>query len=84
MGTRKTIVSVADTGDRLETLEALRHKIAWTIHKSTSGRDIAALSKQLREVMDEIEELRAPAAAEDPEKVTNVLELIRKKHGREA
>lgn len=79
MGTRKTIVSVADGGDRLETLQALRHKLAWTIHKSTSGRDIAALSKQLREVMDEIESMSAPQEIEDPKNVT-VLELIRKKH----
>lgn len=60
-------------------MQALRHKLAWMIHKSTSGRDLAALSKQLREVMDEIETLSAPQEAEDPEKVT-VLELIRKKH----
>lgn len=79
LSNRKTIVSVADGGDRLETLQALRHKLALTIHKSTSGRDIAALSKQLREVMDEIESMRASQEAEDPEKVT-VLDLVRKKH----
>ena len=83
MGTRKTIVATADTGDRLETLKALRHKIARAIQNSSSGRDIAALSRQLREVMDEIESAQPAAPAEEAENVT-VLELVRKKHVKEA
>lgn len=77
MGTRKTIVSVADGGDRLETLKALRHELAMAIQQSSSGRDIAALSRQLREVMDEIETISAPEETADN---VTVLAMVRKKH----
>ena len=53
------IEQIASTGDNLETLEALRQKIARTLDESNSGRDIAALSRQLVGVMHQIEELKA-------------------------
>lgn len=51
--------SIADAGNELNTLIALRHKLAVTIDNSTSGRDIAALSKQLRDCITRISELQA-------------------------
>lgn len=55
-----TLLSSARRGDRLATLTALRDTIARTIQNCDSGRDIAALSKRLMEVMDEIEQLKPP------------------------
>lgn len=51
------LVKSAQSGDRRATLEALRDKLAAAIANSESGRDVAALSKRLMEVMDEIERL---------------------------
>lgn len=67
---------VAESGNNLDTYKALRQKIARTIDESKSGRDIAALSKQLQIVIAKIEELEA-----EPEKRTEtVLDMVRKKH----
>ena len=52
--------------DRRATLVALRDTIATTIDKSESGRDIAALSKRLMEVMAEIESLPDESADKTP------------------
>lgn len=49
--------SIVSKGDELETLKALRDKLAVIIDKSTSGRDIAAMTRQLREILTRIEEL---------------------------
>lgn len=54
------IVSAAATGDRRATLVALRDAIARTIQKCESGRDMAALSKRLIEVMDELDAIGDP------------------------
>lgn len=51
------LVESAQSGDRRKTLEALRDKIATSIADCMSGRDVAALSKRLMEVMDEIDKL---------------------------
>lgn len=47
----------AASGDRRDTLTALRDSIARAIEGTDSGRDIAALSKRLMEVMAEIDAL---------------------------
>ena len=47
----------ASSGDRRNTLVALRDSIARTIEGTESGRDVAALSKRLMEVMAEIDAL---------------------------
>lgn len=51
------LVKSAQSGDRRKTLEALRDKLATAIANCESGRDVAALSKRLMEVMDEIDRL---------------------------
>ncbi len=56
---RVTIANIAKNGSDLETLKALRQKIAETLDKSESGRDIAALSRQLQNVLEEIRDLEA-------------------------
>ena len=59
------IASIVEKGDTLATLKALRHKLAETIDSSNSGRDIAALARQLQIVTGQISELEAQQA-DDP------------------
>lgn len=49
------ILEAAQSGDRKATLIALRDSIAETIREKPSGRDLAALSRRLLEVMAEID-----------------------------
>ena len=56
------LVKAAQSGSRRDTLEALRDKIAATIRDCDSGRDVAALSKRLMEVMGELDALPKPKA----------------------
>lgn len=55
------LVSAAKSGNRRETLEALRDKIAASIQDCESGRDVAALSKRLMEVMGELDDMPKPS-----------------------
>jgi len=55
-----SLLKAAQSGDKRQTLIALRDKIAETIENCDSGRDIAANSKRLMEVMAELEELPDP------------------------
>ena len=54
------LVNAARSGSKRDTLEALRDKIAASIQDCESGRDVAALSKRLMEVMNEIDALPKP------------------------
>ena len=54
------LVKAAKSGSKRETLEALRDKLACSIQECESGRDVAALSKRLMEVMNEIDTLPKP------------------------
>lgn len=54
------LLEAAKSGNKRETLLALRDKIAATIENCESGRDMAANSKRLMEVMAEIEALPDP------------------------
>lgn len=56
------LLKAAKSGSRRDTLEALRDKIAGSIQDCESGRDVAALSKRLMEVMDELDSLPKPKA----------------------
>ena len=59
------LVSAARSGNRRETLEALRDKIAASIQDCESGRDVAALSKRLMEVMGELDDLPKPSEEDE-------------------
>ena len=61
----QSIEDVTAAGTELEALEALRQKVARTIDASSSGRDIAALSRQLVGIMTRIAEIKAENE-EDP------------------
>lgn len=54
------------SNDRRSALVALRDSIAAAIDGTDSGRDIAALSKRLMEVMAEIDALPDESAGDDP------------------
>ena len=70
-----TFAEAVRSNDRRDALVALRDKIAATIDGTDSGRDIAALSKRLMEVMREIDALPDPEAEADP------VEAARRKRG---
>ena len=55
----KTLTEAAKSGNKLDTLVALRDSIAANVEHCESGRDLAALSKRLMEVMNEIEQIQA-------------------------
>ena len=55
--TKKTQLDHLKASDRREVLTALRDKVAETIDKSDSGRDIAALSRRMIEIIDELDKL---------------------------
>ena len=55
---KKDIVRAARSGDRLETLMALRDLLAERLKTSKSSRDIASMSRRLLQCIDEIEELQ--------------------------
>lgn len=71
--------TIAKKGDSLETLKALRDKIANTLDNTKSGRDIASLSRQLQLVLAQIEEIEAEKKAEEGD---TVLDLILAKHNK--
>lgn len=54
------LIEAAKSGDKRATLIALRDKLAETIEKCDSGRDMAANTKRLMEVMAELETMPDP------------------------
>lgn len=68
-----TLSEAAAGNNRRDTLIALRDKLARTIDECESGRDIAALSKRLMEVMGELD------ALPDPNKAANPVQSARRK-----
>ena len=62
-------MEAAKSGDRRRTLEALRDKLAASIQDCESGRDVAALSKRLMEVMGELDALPQPSAEDELEEL---------------
>ena len=73
------IEQISEQGNDLETLKALRRKIARTLDETTSGRDIAALSRQLQIVLQQINELEA--AQEIDADTAEIDEMIRGRQG---
>lgn len=69
------LVDAAKSGDKRATLIALRDKLAETIENCESGRDMAANSKRLMEVMAEIDAIPDPAAIKESKH-----DRLKKKH----
>lgn len=53
-----SILDAAKTENRLDTLIALRDRLAERLDRCNSDRDLAAMSRQLVQVLAEIEEIR--------------------------
>ena len=61
-----TLSEAVAGNDRRAALAALRDRLAQTIDSTESGRDVAALSKRLMEVMRELDSIPDPSAPDDP------------------
>ena len=75
---KKSLVFAVSHGGRLDVLIALQRQLAAALDESSSGRDIAALSRQLREVTSEIE----AAQREIPRAKITALDEILMRHGK--
>jgi hypothetical protein len=67
-----SLVDSAKAGDRLKALEDLRDLLARTIVATESARDVAALSRQLTDVLAKVDE----AKAAKPEQKGTVLDEV--------
>lgn len=74
-----SLSGVAATGDRLATLKHLRQTLAEVIDEGPPPRDLAALSRRLQVVLEEIAELEDSGAGE-----SKADELARRRREREA
>lgn len=74
------IVDIAEKDERLATLKALRQKIAETLDKSDSGRDVASLALQMQKVLIQIEELELEA--DDDDELDEIIEQHREQRVR--
>ena len=72
----KPLADVAATGVRLDTLRALRDRLAVEIDATASARDVAALSARLLETLAEV---AAAEAAEPKPKGTALDEFTRRR-----
>lgn len=54
-----SLLEISETGNDLETLRALRRKVAVTLDECKSARDIAALSRQLQSIVAKITEIES-------------------------
>ena len=62
---KKDLVTATATGDRLETLIALRDLLAERLQTTQSSRDISSMSRRLMQCVAEIEELQRNRKALD-------------------
>lgn len=64
---------IAAKGDELETLRAIRAKVAATLDRTQSARDISALARQLQQVVTRIKVLEDVAGITDEEREMDAL-----------
>jgi hypothetical protein len=72
----KNLTYAATSGDRLATLRALRDRLAEEIDASKSARDIASLSKQMTEVLEQIDKIESSKSGDE----VTILETVLIKH----
>lgn len=80
MGRPKKVLTAVMEGDRRDALIALRNNIAKRIDECESGRDSAALSKRLMEIMNELETLPNPDE-NDLNPVQRAREMVESRNG---
>lgn len=64
-----SLYEVSESGGRLEQLTELRNKLACAIDCCESMRDLAALSRQYRETIREIEEIEGTGTDDEITKI---------------
>lgn len=69
------ISDAAKSGDTLKMLEALRDKLSSLADKSTNLREVAAISRQLIDVNDRIDEIKKTQRNKQGENPLNVIRL---------
>ncbi len=69
------LITAAKSGDKRQTLIALRDILAQTIQNCESGRDMASNTKRLMEVIAELENMPAPT-----EKKESLHDRLKKQH----
>ncbi len=74
------LITAAKSGDRLETLKALRDLLAEQLQNSGSGRDVASMSRRLMQTVAEIETLEQVKKAKE-ENPFNLTEFRKKAFG---
>jgi flagellin-like hook-associated protein FlgL len=72
----KILADISAVGDRLKTLKVLRDRLAAVIDDTDSARDIAALSKQLTEVLEQIDTIENSKPGDE----VTILESVLIKH----
>ena len=78
------LIDAARSGNKYDTLIALRDVLAKTIQACASGRDMASNTKRLMEVMTEIETIDAEKAKEEARKSVKISKHDRLKQKHEA
>lgn len=76
MGTEPKLEQIVEKNNTLESLKALRRKLANALDNTKSGRDIASLSRQLQIVMMQIAEIENKYGLNDE---TELDEIINRK-----
>lgn len=71
MSDSPSLIDAAASGDRPATLRALRDRLAVEIQTCDSARDIAALSRQLTDVLNQLESLPKPAEGTPLDELAN-------------
>lgn len=67
------LAKIANAGDNLETLKALRQRLATAIDRSESGRDISSLARQLQIVLIRIEELEEAKRLDEDDPIRDII-----------
>lgn len=77
-----SLIDAAKSGDRRETLIAMRDILAKTIQECDSGRDMASNTKRLMDVMNEIEQIDNEIAEKEAKKQvrTSKHDRLKRKH----
>ncbi len=78
----ETLPDAARSGDRLAALRCLRDRLAAEIEQCASSRDVAALSRQFRDTLAEIDVLGTGVARTKEDEIAD--ELARRRSARSA
>ena len=68
------LCAAARSGDRRKTLEELRDQVAYQIERTDSGRDMAALTRRLMEIIAELDGL--PNENAEPDDMDDALDEL--------